>query len=132
MGSTNASWVATGTRSSTVAEAKTVSATINGTAVTQAAATPVPYTTLFRSQSTVAAAPASITAGGGGATITVTVKDANGAPISGGTVVLAATGRGHTLIQPSGPTDASGVATGTLSSTVAGAKTVRASSSGTA
>src|SRR6266511_1925102 len=84
------------------------------------------------SQSIVAVAPASITAGGGGATITVTVKDANGTPISGATVVLAATGSGNTLTQPTGPTNASGVATGTLSSTVAGAKTVSASASGTA
>src|SRR6058998_2542611 len=82
--------------------------------------------------STVATAPASITAGSGSATITVTVKDANGNPISGATVVLSATGSGNTLTQPSGTTDASGVATGTLSSTVAGSKTVSATASGTA
>src|SRR5437867_3565782 len=77
-------------------------------------------------QSTVAATPTSLTAGSGSATITVTVKDANGAPLSGATVVLVATGSGNTLTQPSGTTNASGMATGTLSSTVTGAKTVSA------
>jgi hypothetical protein len=41
-------------------------------------------------------------------------------------VVLAATGTGNTLTQPVGPTNASGVATGTLSATVAESKTVTA------
>src|SRR5207247_2291183 len=84
------------------------------------------------SLSTVSASPTTLTAGSGSATITVTVKDANGNPLSGATVVLAATGSGNTLTQPSGPTNASGVATGTLSSTVAEAKTVSATIGGTA
>src|SRR5207247_710230 len=83
-------------------------------------------------QSTVAAAPSSIAAATGTSTITVTAKDANGNAISGATVVLAATGSGNTLTQPSGATNASGVATGTLSSTVAEPKTVSATISGTA
>jgi hypothetical protein len=62
----------------------------------------------------------------------VTARDANGNLISGATVVLAATGSGNTLTQPAGPTNASGVATGTLSSTVAGTKTVSATISGVA
>src|SRR5207249_5869760 len=75
-----------------------------------------------------ASALTSLTAGSGSATITVTVKNASGNPISGATVVLAASGTGNTLTQPTGPTNASGVATGTLSSTVAQAKTVSATS----
>src|SRR5690242_18797932 len=71
-------------------------------------------------QSTVAATPTSLTAGSGSATITVTVKDASGTPLSGATVVLAATGNGNTLTQPSVTTDANGVVTGTLSSSLAG------------
>jgi len=47
-------------------------------------------------------------------------------------VVLAATGSGNTLTQPGGSTNASGVATGTLSSTVAETKTVSATIGGTA
>jgi uncharacterized protein YjdB len=83
------------------------------------------------SQSRVTASPTSITAGTETSTITVTAKDANGSPISGATVVLSATGTGNSLIQPVGPTDASGVASGTLSSTAAGAKTVSAIINGT-
>src|SRR4029077_4162183 len=104
---------------------------INGTTITQTAAVTVTAAPVSASLSTVTAAPTSLTAGSGSATITVTVKDANGAPMSGVTVVLAATGSGNTLTQPSGTTDANGVATGTLSSTLAGSKTVSATANGT-
>src|SRR5207245_1066674 len=54
-------------------------------------------------------------------------RDANGNPIPGATVTLAAAPTaGNTLTQPVGTTDASGVATGTLSATAAGSKTVSA------
>jgi adhesin/invasin len=82
-------------------------------------------------QSTVAASPTSIAVGNGSSTITVTVKDAFGNLVIGSSVVLAASGAGNTLTQPVGPTDASGVTTGTLSSTVAEAKTVSATAGGT-
>ncbi len=84
--------------------------------------------------STVAASPGTIVAstGGSASTITVTAKDGSGNPISGATVVLAATGAGNTLTQPTATTNASGVVTGFLSSTGAGAKTVSATINGTA
>ena len=126
VGTTNASGVATGTLSSTVAEGKTVSATINTVAITQTATVTVSAATVSAGQSTVTAAPTSTTAGAGTSTITVTAKDAFGNPISGATVVLAATGTGNTLTQPASTTNGSGVATGTLSSTVAEGKTVSA------
>src|SRR5438309_1335213 len=129
---TDANGVATGTVSSTVAEAKTISATINGIAITQTAGVTVTAAAPSASQSLVAAAPASITAGSGSATITVTAKDANGNLISGMPVVLAATGSGNTLTQPAVVTDVNGVATGTLSSTVAEAKTISATINGIA
>ncbi|MGH7515392.1 MAG: Ig-like domain-containing protein, partial [Gemmatimonadales bacterium] len=47
-------------------------------------------------------------------------------PVGGSSVVLAATGTGNTLTQPSGATNGSGVATGTLSSTDPETKTVSA------
>src|SRR6266540_1481528 len=131
-GTTDASGVATGTLSSSVADVKTVSATINGTAVTQTATLAVTAGAISASQSTVSASPTSLAAGSGSSTITVTVRDAGGNPISGATVVLAAAGAGNTLTQPTGPTDASGVATGILSSTVAEAKTLSATADGTA
>jgi uncharacterized protein YjdB len=83
------------------------------------------------SLSTLAAAPGTFTAGAGTSTITVTAKDGSGNPISGATVVLAATGTGNTLTQPSTATDANGVATGTLASTATGAKVVSAKINGT-
>src|SRR6266542_956780 len=131
-GTTDASGVAAGTLSSSVAEVKTVSATINGTAVTQTATLAVTAGAISASQSTVSASPTSLAAGSGSSTITVTVKDAGGNPISGVTVILSATGSGNTLSQPSGTTNASGAATGILSSTVAEAKTLSATADGTA
>ncbi|MGH7537913.1 MAG: Ig-like domain-containing protein [Gemmatimonadales bacterium] len=131
-GTTNPSGVATGSISSSVAEQKTVTATANGTVITPTAVVTVTTGPVSASQSTVSASPTSIVAGGGPSTITVTAKDAGGNPISGATVVLAATGTGNTLTQPSGPTNASGVATGSLSSTDAETKTVSATINGTA
>jgi hypothetical protein len=52
-------------------------------------------------------------------------------PISGATVVLSSLGTGNTVTQPAGSTNASGVATGTLSSTMAEGKTVSATANGT-
>ena len=129
---TNASGVATGTLRSTVAETKTVSATANGMPLDQTATVTVTTGGVSPSQSTVVAAPTSIEVGSGTSTITVTARDAAGNPVSGATVVLAATGSGNTLTQPAAPTDANGVATGTLSSTVPEAKTVSATADGTA
>jgi adhesin/invasin len=70
--------------------------------------------------------PASIQAGTGTATVTVRVRDGNDDPVEGATVELQATGGGNTLTQPSGPTGPDGVATGTLSSTEPGTKTISA------
>ncbi len=81
--------------------------------------------------STVTASPTSIEAITGTSTITVTVRDGTGAPVAGATVRLDATPKnGNTLTQPSGATGADGIATGTLSSTVPGSKTVRATVNG--
>jgi hypothetical protein len=81
------------------------------------------------SQSTVAVSPASIVAGGGSSAITVTVRDGSGTPLPGVTVTLSASGS-NTIVQPAGLTNASGVASGSLSSTSAGVKTVTATASG--
>ncbi len=82
------------------------------------------------SQSTVSA-PSPIVASGGSSTstITVVVVDGSGNAVPGATVVLSASGTGNTL-SASGPTDAQGTYTGTLSSTVAGVKTVSATANG--
>ena len=132
IGPTNTSGVATGTLSSTIAEVKTVSASANGTAITQTAAVEVtPPPAVSAAQSTVTADPTSIPATAGSSTITVTVMDESGAPMSGVTVELSATGDGNTLTQPAASTNASGVATGSLASTVPGIKTISATADGT-
>jgi hypothetical protein len=129
---TNASGMATGTLSATGAEDKVVSATVGGTAVAQTATVTVTAAGVNTTQSTMAAAPGSITASNGAssATITVTARDEFGNPIPGATVTLAASGTGNTLTQPAATTDASGVATGSLSATAAEAKTVTATVDG--
>src|SRR5205823_7214818 len=57
---------------------------------------------------------------------TVTARDQYGNVIKNKAVTLAATGDGNALTQPSAATGTNGVATGTLSATVAQAKTVSA------
>jgi hypothetical protein len=108
VGPTNASGVATGTLSATVAGAKTVSATIGGTGITQTATVTVNPATVSAAQSLVSASPTTITADGSSqSTISVTARDEFDNAIGGATVVLAATGSGNTLTQPGGSTDAS-------------------------
>ncbi|CAN5769173.1 hypothetical protein BH24GEM1_BH24GEM1_17760 [soil metagenome] len=106
----------------------TLSAVVSGVGVVSFTATAVadgqPRPSPERS--TVAASPSNIVPGTGVSTITVTVRDGSGAAISGATVTLTATGSGNVLAQPSGPTGADGVATGTLQSVVSEIKVVSA------
>src|SRR5829696_4688302 len=81
-------------------------------------------------QSTVTVDVPTIVAGGGAVTITVVVRDENGNPVAGVGVLIQATGEGNVVTQPS-PTDASGIATGTLSSTTPGTKIVSVTVGGT-
>jgi Invasin, domain 3/Bacterial Ig-like domain (group 1) len=81
-------------------------------------------------RSTLSADPTSIAVASETSTITVRVRDDNGDPIEGATVVLQATGDGNTLTQPSGATGADGIATGTLQSTSPGTKVVSATVNG--
>jgi adhesin/invasin len=85
-------------------------------------------------QSKVEASPATITASSGSsaASIIVRVRDQFGNPVAGVPVALAVDGSGNTLTQPSAPTDANGVATGRLSATAAGARSVTATANGIA
>src|SRR5206468_827507 len=74
-GPTGGDGTVTGTLRSTVAEGKTISATINGVAVTQTATVTVTSGPVSASQSTMAAAPPTVEAGTGTSTITVTARD---------------------------------------------------------
>ena len=107
----------------------TAAALASNPVVFSATGTPGPVSP---SQSQLTATPASIAADGSISTVTVIARDANGNAISDAAVVLAATGTGNTLTQPAGPTDPSGAASGTLSSTVAETKTVSATVAGVA
>ena len=71
---------------------------------------------------TVTASPASVPADGATtSTITVTLKDAGGNPVSGKTVTLASSrGLTDTISAASGPSDVSGVVTFTVKSSTAG------------
>ncbi|MEO8451698.1 MAG: Ig-like domain-containing protein [Gemmatimonadota bacterium] len=81
--------------------------------------------------SSIAVSPASVPIGSP-ATVTVTARDAFSNPVAGAAVTIAATGTGNTVTQPGTPTNVAGVATGTISSTVAGVKTVSGTVGGTA
>jgi adhesin/invasin len=81
------------------------------------------------SQSEISANPTSFQAGTGSSAITVTVRDAQGTPISGVAVQLSVSGTGNTITQPAA-TNGSGVTTGSFSSTVAETKTVSATAGG--
>jgi len=84
-------------------------------------------------QSTVVAAPTSITASSGisQSTITVTAKDGFGNPISGASVVISASGSANAL-SAAPATDGNGLSTATLSSTFAEDKTISATINGVA
>jgi Bacterial Ig-like domain (group 1)/Invasin, domain 3/Bacterial Ig-like domain (group 2)/Calcineurin-like phosphoesterase len=131
-GPTNATGVATGTLSSTGAGPKTITAVVNGISIDQQPAVTVNAGTVSGTQSTIVASPAAIVQSTGTSTIIVTAMDAFGNPVSGATVVLAATGSGNTLTQPSGSTNGSGVASGTLGSSNKGNKVVTATAAGVA
>jgi adhesin/invasin len=129
-GATDASGVATGTFSSTGTGPHTITARINGTAVSDNSVVTVSAGPVSPSQSTVDANPPSIGAGGS-STITVTARDGAGNPIAGATVQLAADGSGNSINQP-GSTNGSGVTTGTFSSTGLGQHTISATINGVA
>ena len=89
---------------------------------------------LSAAKSTVAASPASIGASSGGSfsTVTVTATDAFSNPLPNVAVVIAAAGSGNTIVQPSGPTNGQGVATGRFSSTALGEHVISATVNGSA
>jgi hypothetical protein len=87
---------------------------------------PPPPAGVSATLSTISANPTALTAGGDAAIVTVTARNTSGDPISGASVILSATGSRNTLIQPSAPTDVNGVATGSISSSVAQPKVISA------
>lgn len=132
-GTTNTAGGFSAQLSSTVAGAKMVSAIINPGAsqVTISSTATVSFITAQVADpatSTITANPTNniFNTGTDTSTITVTARDSTNAVIANRTVTISATGTGNTIAQASGMTNASGVFTTTLASTVAGTKTVSA------
>ncbi len=124
---TDAAGVATGTVASSVAETKTISATINGSPLTPTVSVVFRTGSFSQALSEISGDKAQVTADDVELlTVTVTVRDGAGNPVSGSSVTLEATGTGNTIVQPVGVTGADGMATGTVRSTVAELKTVSA------
>jgi adhesin/invasin len=116
----------------TAAGANSMTATATGLT-----GSPVPFTAtgtpgaVSAGQSLVAAtSPITASSGANLSTITITVRDQFNNNISGASVTFVVTGTGNTLHQPVSTTNASGVTTGTFSSTVAETKTVTATVNG--
>jgi adhesin/invasin len=130
-GSTDASGVATGSFTSTEAGTKTVTASAGGVTLQQTATVtvteppPPPPPAPDAGRSSLSAEPTSFEAGSGSSTVVVTVREAQGNPLAGVPVELTVSGTGNTVTQP-GPTNSSGVATGSFTSTVAETKTISA------
>lgn len=126
---TDAAGRTTGTIASTLAEAKTVTATVAG--VVELTQQPVlqfigDAGDLDADGSTLVATPATVVADGVAvAAVTVTVRDRRGNPVPGQTVALAATGTDNSLVQP-GLTSLAGLALGSLASVRAEGKTITA------
>src|SRR5207249_3220858 len=107
-GASNASGMVTFTAKDTKAEAITYTATDtkDSITITPPATVTFPYTTLFRSHSTVSASPAAVVADGTTtSTITVTLKDVNDNPVSGKVVSLTAGGGSSTITTVNGTTN---------------------------
>jgi hypothetical protein len=110
--------------------AETDAAGVSGNPVTFTATAVAGQVSVTKSK--IQAAPTTIAAstGSNASTVTVTALDAGGNPLAGLAVTLAATGDGVTLVQPAAPTDAAGVATGSISASVPGQHVVSATVSG--
>ena len=121
---TDANGTTTATLQSTGAGSKTITATINGVTVSQTATVTVSAAAPSATTSTAAASPTTVTVNQP-STVTVAVLDQFGNPVSGAGVTLAVSGgSGNSVVQPTGATGADGVATGTVSSSTAGTRTV--------
>ena len=125
---------ATTTFSSTKAEAKSITAQITANAIT-ASPGPAAVTVVAGAPSattSTVSGPTPVVGLANGSLVTVTVKDANGNPVSGRNVTLAiASGPGgEVLTQPGSSTGAGGSTTGTLKSTTGGVYNVQATIDG--
>lgn len=135
VGTTNASGVALASFSSNSAGTFTISATVTkapapAVTVTPTATVTVVTGTADAAKSTVVLSSATLVAGVGSVTATITARDAGNNALPGAAFTLSVTGN-NTVAPASGSANGSGVATATISSTEAGIKTVSATVNGT-
>ena len=130
---TDANGRTTATLTSTVPETKTITVTIGSTQINAQPTVTFTAQGVSAFNSTAVASPNTglVADGVSTSTITVTAKDGSGNLLSGKTVVLAVSGSGNTLTQPSPTTDVNGQITATLQSTVAETKTITVTVDGT-
>jgi protocatechuate 3,4-dioxygenase beta subunit len=124
-GTTNAKGVFTAALTSTLAQTETITATEGSaqetTSVTFAAGPP------SASTSSITASPDTVTADGvATTTLTVTVEDAVGNPVANTAVTVSANGSDNVFTPVSGTTNAKGVFTAALTSTLAQTETITA------
>jgi Tryptophan-rich Synechocystis species C-terminal domain/Bacterial Ig-like domain (group 1) len=128
-GTTNANGVFTTTLASTKAQTETITASEGGvqetTSVSFVAGAPSATTS-----SVVASSPTVTANGTSTTTLTVTVEDANGNAVANTAVTLSGNGSGNTFGAISGTTNADGVFTTTLASTLVQNETITASEGG--
>ena len=109
------------------AELKTISARVGGTLITNTRNVTFVPGAFSPAVSDVQVDKATVVADGVDAvTVTVTVRDAQGNPISGSSVTIESTGGPNNITQPVGLTGVNGVAVGTVKSTKAELKTISA------
>lgn len=125
---TDAAGEATGVVTDATAETVTVSATIDGTLITDTATIDFVPGAPDAGTTTVDAVSPVIANGVSTSTVTVTVRDASGNPVAGQNVTLDVTPAGAGLVvnQPGGVTDAAGVITGSIASTTTGVRVINA------
>ncbi len=126
-GASNTSGVVTFAIRSTTAGSSTCTAAVGLTTLAQTAQVRFAAGGVSAIASTVSSSPASVVADGTTATITVTVLDAHANPVAGKAVTLSSSRGATDLVSAaSGASDASGVVTFTVGSTVAGTSTYSA------
>jgi hypothetical protein len=122
---TSATGVASGSLSSTLAEAKTVTATVDGTVLTARPVVTFVAGAPSAAGSTLLASPASAPNDGTSVALTVTVRDGYGNPVAGQVVVFSSSGTAS-FTQPAAVTGADGKTSGGVSASVAGVQSISA------
>ena len=123
-GEATAEWILGAALGEQQVEAEVVGAGLDGVSFTATAVEAAPQPSAERSS--VSASPESIEAVTGLSVMRVTVRDGRGDPFPGAMVTLAATGVGNVVTQPSAPTNADGVAEGSLQAIAPGTKVISA------